>query len=166
MKNATPACAAIAILAALTLLLPDRGSAARPGSSQSLAQRADSAFGVFEGRTPCGPVAVEFTGFPSQGCEKIKWQLTLYTQAGTGTPTTFLYEGTRTSRRGSWRRERGTPFDSDAAVLRLTPTSSGRPLWLLTIDDKVLLLLDAERRAIVGDASWSYTLNRTDKGMR
>jgi len=34
------------------------------------------------------------------------------------------------------------------------------------IDDKVLLLLDAERRAIVGDASWSYTLNRTDKGTR
>jgi hypothetical protein len=166
MKTAVLACLVIAALATVALLLPDRGSAARPFSSELLAERADSVLGVFEGRTPCGPVAVEFTQFPSRGCEKIKWQLTLYAQDSTGQPTTFLYEGTRTSRQGSWRRERGTPFDSDAEVLRLTPKPSGQPLSLLMIDGKVLLLLNADRTVIPGDASWSYALNRTNKGAR
>jgi hypothetical protein len=51
-------------------------------------------------------------------------------------------------------------------VLQLTPSPSGQPLSLLMIDGNVLLLLDAERRVVVGDASWSYALNRTDKGVR
>jgi hypothetical protein len=36
-------------------------------------------------------------------------------------------------------------------------------LSLLSVDDKVLLLLDTEFRVLAGDASWSYVLNRTDR---
>jgi hypothetical protein len=121
------------------------------------------AVAVYEGRTPCGAIANEFTGFPAQNCEKIKWQLTFFRDARTGSPSAFLYEGTRTSRRGTWRILRGTPFDADAQVYQLTPLPGGRSLSLLNVDDKVLLLLDGELRPVAGDASWSYAFNRTDR---
>jgi hypothetical protein len=123
----------------------------------------DSLMGVFEGRTPCGQIAVAFTGFPSQNCEKIKWQLTLYRDASSGRPTTFLYEGTRTTRRGTWTTRRGSASDPNARVYQLAPASSGEPLFLLSVEDNVLLLLDPQLRVMVGDASWSYALNRTDR---
>lgn len=121
----------------------------------------DSLVGVFEGRTPCGAVAVEFTEFRSPACEKIKWRLTLYRDARAGTPSTFVYQGTRTSRQGRWRIER--PAGPEGRTLY--GLSFGTPehtLWLLSIEDKVLLLLDHDRRVLVGDASWSYVLNRVD----
>lgn len=124
---------------------------------------ADSVLGVFEGRTPCGPIANGFTGFPSQNCEKIKWRLTLYVEATTRRPTTFLYEGTRTTRRGAWEIRRGTPFDADAQVYRLTPEPAGRGVFLLSVDRQVLVLLDDDLRVLVGDASWSYVLNRVPR---
>lgn len=137
------------------------------GTTRLLASRApsaaDSIVGVFEGRTPCGPIANEFTGFPSQNCEKIKWQLTLYRDASTRRPTAFLYEGTRTTRRGTWTIQRGTASDPNAQVYRLTPALSGKVLSLLSVDENVLLLLDTELRVLIGDASWSYVLNRTDR---
>src|SRR5688500_9339235 len=127
---------------------------------------ADSvAVAVFEGRTPCATIATEFTGFPSQNCEKIKWELTLFRDSQTQRPSAFLYRGTRSSRRGTWTIHRGTVFDANAQVYRLTPTPPGRVLSLLSVDDKVLVLLDADGRVVVGDASWSYVLNRTDRNL-
>ena len=121
------------------------------------------AVAVFEGRTPCGTIANEFTGFPSDGCEKIKWQLTFFREAQSRQPSAFLYEGTRGERRGTWTIHRGTPFDANAQVYRLTPTPGGKALSLLNVDDKALLVLDGNLRVLVGDASWSYVLNRTDR---
>ena len=133
-----------------------REATATPASSDSL-------MGVFEGRTPCGQIAVEFTGFPSQNCEKIKWQLTLYRDSSSGRPTTFLYEGTRTTRRGTWTTRRGSASDPNAWIYQLAPVPSGKPLFLLSVEDDVLLLLDPQLSVVVGDASWSYALNRTDR---
>jgi hypothetical protein len=53
--------------------------------------------------------------------------------------------------------------DPTAQVYRLTPSSRGKPLSLLSVNEKVLLFLDTELRVLVGDASWSYVLNRTDR---
>jgi hypothetical protein len=122
----------------------------------------DSTMGVFEGRTPCGPTAVEFTGFPSRNCEKIKWRLTLYRDPSSRRPTTFSYEGTRTTKRGSWTIRQGTPSDPNARVFHLAPAPSDKTLSLLSVEENVLLLLDPELRVLAGDASWSYALNRTD----
>jgi hypothetical protein len=126
-----------------------------------VAQSRPSVLGVFEGRTPCGRIAVEFTGFPGEGCEKIKWRLTLYQDSVTGRPTTFRYQGTRTTREGNWVLSRGTPSDPGATVVRLTPAAPHRAIAFQKVDD-VLLLLDGTGKAVVGDASWSYTLNRVD----
>jgi hypothetical protein len=127
----------------------------------AVAQSRPSVLGVFEGRTPCGRIAVEFTGFPGAGCEKIKWRLTLYQDSVTGRPATFRYQGTRTTREGTWALSRGTPSDPGATVVRLTPAAPHHAIAFQKVDD-VLLLLDGTGKAVVGDASWSYTLNRVD----
>jgi hypothetical protein len=128
-------------------------------------QSRSAVLGVFEGRTPCGRIAVEFTGFPGDGCEKIKWRLTLYQDSVTGRPTTFRYQGTRTTREGTWVLARGTPSDPGATVVRLTPAAPHPAIAFRKVDD-VLLLLDDTGKAVVGDASWSYTLNRVDPPAR
>ena len=127
------------------------------GTRLGAATGADSSAAVFEGRTPCGATATEFTGFPAENCEKIKWRLTLYRRAD-GTPTTYVFKGTRSTRQGPWKLERA---DSNRIVYSLF--DSGRKvLSLLSVDDRVLLLLDRDLKVLIGDASWSYALNRTD----
>lgn len=130
--------------------------------SRGFATRADaSVLGVFEGRTPCGRVAVEFTGFPAANCEKIKWEITLLVDDESRRPSGYVYRGTRTSRQGAWSIVRGAAGDPDAVVYRLA-YGAGAALSLLRADDNVLLILNPDLTLAVGDASWSYTLSRTD----
>jgi hypothetical protein len=147
---------AVAVSVLSTVATVEKAESATAAVSDSVA------VAVYEGRTPCGRIANEFTGFPSENCEKIKWELTFFRDVQ-GRPKSFLYEGTRTSRRGTWSVQRGTPFDADARVYRLTPQSGGKAISLLSIDDKVLLLLDESLNVLPGDASWSYAFNRTDR---
>jgi hypothetical protein len=161
MPRRAPLVIVIATVAA-SLALAQKSTASGLGSLHVLHGQitpADSLLGVFEGRTPCGRIATEFTGFPSANCEKIKWRLTLYRDPATGNPTSYRYEGTRTTRLGRWRMvsERGR------IVYHLTPSGPGAPLTLLSVDDRVLLLLDSTGQVLVGDASWSYALNRVDR---
>lgn len=109
---------------------------------------------------------MEFTGFPAGNCEKIKWQLTLYHDPRAGRPTTFTFRGTRATREGTWTLVRGTAPDPNATVYRLDPEPPHRPISFQKADDNILLLLDGIRRLMLGDASWSYTLNRTDAVLR
>jgi hypothetical protein len=134
----------------------------RASTEQPTFAAADSTLeGVFEGRTPCAPVALQFTGFPATGCEKIKWELTLYREAATGRPGTYRYRGTRASRAGDWSVTRGSAGDPAATVYELSYGDA--VLYLLRIDENILLVMDTDRTLLVGDASWSYTLNRTDR---
>ena len=144
-------------LSTCAMALATGASASRPNSIPGTT--ADTIIGIFEGRTPCGDIANEFTGFPSQNCEKIKWRLTLLRSATTGQPTSYLYEGTRTSRRGVLRSERRSTAAWNGAVYHLA-FPPGRTLSFLSVDDRVLVLLDGDLRAFPGDASWSYVLNR------
>jgi hypothetical protein len=119
----------------------------------------DSVFGVFEGRTPCGPIATEFTGFPSLNCEKIKWRLTLFRDPVTIRPTSFSFQGTRATRQGRWRSAADGVAGSNRVVYHLS-YGSGATLSLLSVDDRLLLLLDRDGRVLVGDPTGSYTLSR------
>ena len=129
----------------------------------------DSLVGVFEGRTACGVIATEFTGFPAENCEKIKWRVTLYRDPATGNPTTYAFlalpvpfKGTRATWQGEWRIERVIGTDGKRVLYHLDNGGSRRVLSLLAVDDNVLLFLDRELKVLVGDASWSYVLNRTN----
>lgn len=125
--------------------------------------KADSLFGVFEGRTPCGDIAPQFTGFLSRNCEKIKWRLTLYHNPANGKPTTYAFKGTRSTRHGTWKIVRSALPNKSLVIYQLYYGHQSQVLSLLTLDDKVLVLLDHDLNILAGDASWSYVLNRTNQ---
>jgi len=145
----------------------------QPGSAPEAAIRppippvpaGSSVFGDFEGRTPCHEIALEFTEtFLYPGCAKIKWRLTLYQDQITGAPSTYLYMGTSTIREGTWTIVRGIDGDPDAVVYQLHLDNSQQPVSFLKADDNNLFLLDRALNFLVGDALFSYTLSRTDRG--
>ncbi|CAG0928859.1 hypothetical protein TFLX_01104 [Thermoflexales bacterium] len=120
--------------------------------------------GVFEGRTPCHDIVLEFTQVtPYSGCVKIKWRLTLYQNRTTGAPSTYLYMGTSTIREGTWTIARGTDSDPNAIIYQLHLDGSQKPVSFLKADENHLFLLDRDLNFLVGDALFSYTLSRTDK---
>jgi len=124
-----------------------------------------SVLGVFEGRTPCHALVFEFTTMaPYSGCLKIKWRLTLYQDQTTGAPSTYLYQGTRTLREGTWAILRGTDSDPEVVVYQLQLDDEQPPVSFLKVDDNHLFLLDRELNFLVGDALFSYTLSRMDHG--
>lgn len=140
----------------------DHSVAARVGAPVYLATTAhpdSSVLGVFEGRTPCGAIVLEFAQFPGANCEKVKLQVRLYGAGASATPTSYLARGTRASRQGRVSVRHGTPEVPGATVYQLH-YDSARVFSLLAVGSKVLLVLDHDLRVLAGDASWSYTLNR------
>jgi hypothetical protein len=123
--------------------------------------------GEFEGRTPCQEIAGQLDLAVDAGCTKLKWRLTLFQDAATGRPSTYKHEGTlyrdgamygAAPRTGSWSVLRDP--SSGALIYRLDRGRPGDYLLLLRADENVLFFLDKEGRALVGDRSHSYTLNR------
>jgi hypothetical protein len=127
-----------------------------------------STLGVFEGRTGCSDIALQFTQFPASECRLIKWRLTLYQDPNTGAPTTFNWKGTRTGsegtsdREGIWRIVRGTRANPAAVVYQFDPDKPQESASFLKADDNTLLLLDRDTNLIVGDIYISNTLTRVD----
>jgi hypothetical protein len=60
--------------------------------------------------------------------------------------------------------ERRAGPDKAWTVLRLQGADDGsKRVVFLRVDDSVLLVMDHDMTVLVGDASWSYALNRTDR---
>jgi len=122
-------------------------------------------FGVFDGRTPCQEVAMEFTGTsPLPGCVKIKWRLTLYQDNATGEPNRYLYMSTSAYREGSWKIVHGLDGDPNAIVYQLQPDGAQQSFYFLKVDDNNLFMMDSAMKLLVGNEFFSYTLSRTDQG--
>lgn len=122
-------------------------------------------YGVFEGRTPCHELVIEFTKItPFPGCLKIKWRLTLYQDETSGAPSTYLYMGTSTFREGSWTIVHGMDGDADAVIYQLHLDDAQPPVSFLKVDDNHLFLMDRAMNLLVGNELFSYTLSRTNPG--
>lgn len=119
--------------------------------------------GAFVGRSPCREVAAQLNRAAGVDCMKVKWELTLYRDPHRLTPSTYRLRGTFFRERageGRWAIVRGTKADPAAVVYQLDPDKPQASLSLLKADDNVLLFLDGERNLLVGNADFSYTLNR------
>lgn len=120
--------------------------------------------GTYEGRTRCSPLVHEFTRIPEDpGCQRIKWWLRISTSDGDPAQGTYLFQGTETERRGTWRLAQGAGRDPSAVVVELDLDTSD-PLRLLAADANHLYVLDRDRVPLVGDALFSYTLSRAAAG--
>ena len=120
-------------------------------------------FAVFEGRSPCHGIVRELNLRQHHaGCHKVKWRVTLYQNPDTSAPTTYKIEGTlfrREAREGTWRITRSASTDQNATVYQLNAKGEA-PLLLLKADDNILFFLDQNRAPLIGNADFSYTLNR------
>jgi hypothetical protein len=113
---------------------------------------------VFVGRTPCGvPGIVE----PGALCYKLKWKLVLYGDAKRNMPTTYKVFGT------PWRKEGGRKgnwqiisTNRGRIVYQLNDETSKGFIYLLTVDENILLFTDATGKILTGDKDFSFTLNK------
>jgi hypothetical protein len=115
-----------------------------------------SVYGVFEGRTPCQGVARAMGLTVDPSCVKVKWRVTLYQDPEARTPSTYKVEGSlyRDARsEGRWTIARGQP--GALPVIRLESSAT-----FVQADDDVLLFADRQGDPLVGNASFSYTLDR------
>ena len=113
---------------------------------------------AFEGRTPCGvPLIIE----PGKLCYKLKWYLVLYSNSKKE-PATYRILGTPYRRedggkRGNWKITTG----KDGRIIYQLNDENEKPfIYLLELDQGVLIFTDANGNLLVGDHDFSYTLNR------
>jgi hypothetical protein len=131
----------------------------------------------FAGSTPCGALPQVFPGIrPSGPCERILWELTLGTNRNSTSPATFtlvvtygmqahgssgfIDGGTKFSLEGTWAKTRGTKNNPGADVYELTAKGSKKAISFARVGNDLLHLLNEDKSLMIGDASWSYTLNR------
>ena len=119
--------------------------------------------GVFGGRTPCREVAQQLNHPVANDCMKLKWELTLYQDPQTRTPTTYKLRGTLFrdyDREGTWTVVKGRQGDPNALIFKLDPKKNGSSLLLFNADDRVLFFLHNDGSLMAGNRDFSYTLNR------
>lgn len=135
------------------------------GGSYKLSPRetGNTLFGIFGGRTPCTSLVRALHITLNDGCQRLKWRVTLLQNASTHEPTRYKIEGSlhHTAREGAWRIVRGTAADADAVVYQLDGTATEGPMMLWKADDNVLFLLDERKQPLVGTVDFSYTLSRS-----
>jgi len=113
---------------------------------------------AFEGRTPCkipGVIA------PGTTCYKLKWYIILYANATTNKPGTYKVWGTpyRTEggRKGNWKIVTGA---NGRTIYQLDDANGNGFLYLLKLDNNILVFTDAQGKLLVGDEDFDYTLNK------
>ena len=134
---------------------------------------------VFEGTTACSSQTRPLSQIPEDtDCELMIWKIMLYQDAATGEPTTYALEstygpsqpnslgpaggGTLISMEGNWSIVKGTKTVPDAEVYQLYSEDSQVAVSFVKMSDDILHVLNRDQTLMLGNAAWSYTLNRTD----
>lgn len=119
---------------------------------------AEELAGLFEGRVPAAQ--------PEH--EKIKVAVTLSHDPATRAPTLASVQWipvppdtvVRHVWQGTWHIETGTPLEPDARVYVLDGAPEDFRMYQ-AIGEHLLLTLDSDRNPKIGNASWNFTLSRT-----
>lgn len=122
----------------------------------------DVTAGTFDGRTPCLAMAARLGSPVPSDCAKLKWRLLLQKDPATGAHGRYALEGTLYRDRphtGRWSID-PQGKDARATIIRLDPTEGGAFLSFLIADDNILVFLDKGGQPLVGNADFSFTLNR------
>ena len=131
---------------------------------------------MFAGASPCDQFIRPLLSIPAgTECELIKWKLSLfknpenedqsrfglqytYGMAKNGTQG-FVNDGTSVQISGRWKFEKNDGKLPGPALLQLTPEQN-KPISFVQLNNNLLHLLDPEGKLMIGNAAWSYTLNR------
>ena len=120
----------------------------------------------FVGRSPCREIVNEIGASVPDQCFKLKWDITLFQDEVTGAPTTYRIDGTlyrQSPRVGKWKIVSATTHHPNAIIYELEAASGHGSIRLLKADDNIMFFVGQDGRLMVGNADFSYTLNRADK---
>lgn len=113
----------------------------------------------YEGRTACQEMLPVMDMPENEACAKRKLELVLYVDKVTNLPTIYRIRGMGIrSGTGKWSIEKGIPGHPEATVYRLNMGEVS--LLLMKGDEQVLFILDKQKNFLIGNAQYSYTLNR------
>jgi hypothetical protein len=166
-----------ALLLAVTACTP--AIAQTPTTTPPPSPAGSSLHGVFEGITACSAQTRPLSQIPTDtDCELMTWKVILYQDSGTGMPSTYTLEsaygasqanttspaggGTPIAMEGNWEIVKGTKTDPEADVYQLYAKDSQIAVSFVKLSEDLLHVLTSDRTLMVGNAAWSYTLNRTD----
>jgi hypothetical protein len=127
--------------------------------------------------SPCDAVARHYLSIPQNlECEMIKWRLLLYKDPRNQSPTQFelhytygmtkpgtegfMNGGFTKQMKGQWTLSESNSRHAGLRVYRLTPESAKDTISILKLDENVLHLLDLQGKLMIGNAGFSYTLNK------
>lgn len=155
------------VLLSLVVILP----VTRPLEPES------TTLGVFAGTSLCADIARPLLNIPAEAqCDRTKWNLTLYVNSRTQSPTTYrlssehghhidnrtlIMKGSNV-REGNWSIATGVKADPHATVYQLEPSDPQRTIAFQVIDSNIIHLLDRNRNLVIGSAAQSFTLSRMD----
>jgi len=117
----------------------------------------------FQGRTPC-----KIPGIipPGMECYKLKWHIIFYADVKNNEPGTYKLFGTpwrqAGGRTGNWKIINGK---DGRVIYQLNDDNGNGFLYLLKIDENIVVFTDADGKLLVGDEDFSYTLNRKTTGV-
>lgn len=134
--------------------------------------------GIFVASTPCSVGTKPLPGIPAnEDCELIKWNLTLYND-GSGVAsmyklhctygmskqgtTGFINGGKKVEMKGKWTIIKNAASNPHLVVYQLHDSNTNRAISFVRLNNNLLHLLDADQHFMIGNAAWSYTLNRVN----
>lgn len=118
---------------------------------------------TFDGRTPCVELAKDQQLAVRDGCFKLKWRLILNRDPKTLAPTTYILKTINhraDTVAGKWTIIHGIPGQPDAIIYQLDPDKPEAAISFLVLDENVILFLRRDYSLYVGNADFSYSLNR------
>lgn len=134
------------------------------------------------GTTPCDSLSREFLGglATNAPCHCITWDLKFFAAENPGQQGRFdlvvryglpgrddpnqLEEGPMVELQGRWDVAKGTKANANAKVYRIYRDNLDKPLSLVKATEHLLHFLDSDKSFRIGNAGWSYTLNRKGVG--
>lgn len=119
---------------------------------------------VFEGRTPCQALTMQYNLPVQSNCFKLKWLLTLYKDPVTHRPASFQLKSTLTEHKpltGKWSVLKTT--DTKGIFFCLEAEDSAYSFCFRVGDEHIIFLTDKEQHLLSGDENFSYTLNRKNR---
>ena len=141
------------------------------------AQNQPRVMAQFVGSTPCDALPRELLDIAAtSNCERITWELTLFTNSDIPLPLTFtlvttygmqahnssgfIGGGERKTLEGKWIKIKASKDNRGALVYELKSSEGHESITFVSVSENLLHLLNKNKQLMVGDASWSYTLNR------
>ena len=133
---------------------------------------------IYVATSPCDPAVRPVLAIPVETpCEMIRWKIALFPNPenpsnaryaleysyGMSKPNTegLINGGVKATQHGTWKSVKNTGKLPGKNLIELKPENGKSSIVFLQLDEQILHLLDSDKHLMIGNAAWSYTLNKS-----